>query len=73
MTHIPYNPFTLEATHPKAWWRPVFNTVLVSFIALMVFTRLARNSIFWIGAGFWALYFCLFTMVLYIMCMLKTQ
>lgn len=39
------------ALNPQKWWEPVFYVSLVSFVAILTMTRIARNNMFWTLAG----------------------
>jgi hypothetical protein len=69
---VVFNPMTMEAIRPKAWWNPVFHCSIVGAAAIIVLTRLGRNSAFWIGAGLISIFCCVFAIVLGALCLHKS-
>lgn len=49
---VPKRPGSaFEPQYPQDWWNPVFYLALVSFVAILTMTRVARNGVFWMFAG----------------------
>ncbi|BEI94524.1 uncharacterized protein CcaverHIS019_0700960 [Cutaneotrichosporon cavernicola] len=65
------NQLTGEAAHPKEWWEPVFYLSLVSFVAILTMTRIARTSTFWIAAGIFNVIVIILTYSMLITCAVK--
>jgi hypothetical protein len=72
MSGVPYNPLTMKALDPKDWWIPVFHLTLVSFSALVVLSRIARTSTFWVFAAFYNFFIGVFILTFLVMCYRKT-
>lgn len=51
MTHVPVNPLSRQPLKREVWWEPVFHIVIVTAVALVIMSRVARTSSFWIVSG----------------------
>jgi len=63
----------MEAYEEKAWWKPVFHIILVSFVALVMLTRVARTSSFWIFCGIYTLFLYIAALLSLIWCAKKAE
>jgi hypothetical protein len=70
---VSYNPITMEATHPEAWWNPVFHVMIVATIAIVLLSRIGRSSIFWVAAGVLAIFVGIFSTTVHAMCAYKNR
>lgn len=61
-----------QAKDPKDWWKPVFYLSLVTFVALLTMTRVARNGIFWMFAGALNLAVAFLCFIMLIVCAKRT-
>lgn len=66
-----YNQLTGVALDPKTWWHPVFYVALISLVAILTTTRVARNSTFWTIAGAYNLTIAFLTFIMLIICATK--
>lgn len=51
MTHVPVNPLSRQPLKREVWWEPVFHVVFVTAVAIVMGSRIARKSSFWIVTG----------------------
>jgi hypothetical protein len=65
------NPMTGVAVYPQKWWEPVFYLSLVSFVAILTMTRVARNEKFWICAGAFNIVIIILVYAMLITCAIK--
>jgi hypothetical protein len=69
IAEIPMDISTMEAIEPKAWRMPVFLFALVTLVAILLFTRVARHHRFWVFCMVFNIYIGLFMLTLYIKCL----
>lgn len=72
LSGTPVDPLTMDAA-PPAWCKPVFHLVLVTFTALVILTRVARHSSFWVLCGAFNIFVFVFCFVLLVLCGIKTR